>query len=75
MSRKSNIGWARGEPAPPPTKSPSEFERVARTLGLSEVSYSESRELRQWCEENRNRFYIPEWLLKRWGMKVAEHDL
>lgn len=29
-----------------------------------------SRELRIWCERNRNRVYIPEWLLKKWDMTV-----
>jgi len=29
-----------------------------------------TRELKQWCERNKDRCYIPEWLLKRWGMFV-----
>src|SRR5580700_6868015 len=24
----------------------------------------------RWCESNKNRYYIPEWLLKRWGIFV-----
>ena len=31
---------------------------------------SSSRELYAWCGKNKNRVYIPEWLLKEWGMTV-----
>jgi hypothetical protein len=27
-------------------------------------------ELRRWCARNRNRVYVPEWLLEAWGMQV-----
>lgn len=52
-----------------------EFERYAQQLGLAEHSYVDSRELREWCRENRHRYYIPEWLLKEWRMPVTESDL
>jgi hypothetical protein len=32
--------------------------------------YTSSRALRAWCERNRNRLYVPEWLLKEWGLTV-----
>jgi hypothetical protein len=32
--------------------------------------YTSSAELRAWCEQNRNRVYIPEWLLKESGITV-----
>lgn len=51
------------------------FERYAQQLGLTERSYVDSRELREWCRENRHRCYIPEWLLKEWRMTVTESDL
>jgi len=54
---------------------PGEFELYARQLGLTEESYIHSHQLREWCEENRNRCYIPEWLLKRWKMLVKESDV
>ena len=25
-------------------------------------------ELKRWCEHNRNRVYVPEWLLEAWGI-------
>jgi hypothetical protein len=34
------------------------------------VDEPESRLFRIWCERNRNRVYIPEWLLKKWGITV-----
>jgi hypothetical protein len=32
--------------------------------------YASSRELRTWCDRNRNRVYIPEWLLEKWDITV-----
>jgi hypothetical protein len=32
--------------------------------------YASSVELRAWCEQNRNRIYIPEWLLQEWDITV-----
>jgi len=55
-----------------PPNGPSAFEQYVRQLGLSEASYSSSRELREWCRENRNRCYIPEWLLKHW--RISSDD-
>lgn len=46
------------------------FERQVQKLGLDEGSCVASEELRGWCERNKDQCYIPEWLLKRWGMVV-----
>jgi len=40
-----------------------EFELRIRKLQLTPDIYPSSRELRAWCERNRNRVYMPEWLL------------
>jgi hypothetical protein len=45
-----------------------EFEGVALRLGLTKETYSSSIQLRTWCERNGNRCYVPEWLLKEWGI-------
>ena len=75
MARHSdNSRWSTGNPAPLP-KLPSEFETFAKQLGLEEQSYAHSRELRAWCKEHRNRCYIPEWLLKEWGIVVSDNEL
>ena len=41
-----------------------------RQLQLTPEAYVFSDRLRRWCERNRNRFYIPEWLLKAWNISV-----
>jgi hypothetical protein len=49
---------------------PTEFEEQIQQLGLNEQNCVGSEELRQWCERNNDRCYIPEWLLKRWQISV-----
>jgi hypothetical protein len=39
-------------------------------LHLTAEMYTSSAELRTWCRQNRNRVYIPEWLLKAWCLTV-----
>jgi hypothetical protein len=41
-----------------------------RQLQLTPGMYLSSRALRAWCEQNRNRRYVPEWLLEEWGITV-----
>ena len=41
-----------------------------KRLGLTKAQYVASAQLRHWCKCNRNRCYVPEWLLEEWGMKV-----
>jgi hypothetical protein len=41
-----------------------------RHLHLVPEQFVASAGLRRWCEENRNRSYIPEWLLKAWNISV-----
>jgi hypothetical protein len=47
-----------------------EFEMRVRQLQLTAAMYTSSAELRTWCERNRNRCYVPEWLLEEWGITV-----
>jgi hypothetical protein len=51
-----------------------QFEIQVRQLRLTPETYLRSVELHSWCEHNRNRCYIPEWLLEEWGITV-EPDL
>lgn len=39
-------------------------------LGLARDEYVGSAELYAWCHRNRNPCYVPEWLLKEWGIEV-----
>ena len=47
-----------------------EFEMQVRNLHLAPDQYVASAHLRNWCERNKNQYYIPEWLLKAWNMSV-----
>ena len=39
-----------------------------KRMGLTKPEYIASAELKYWCE--RNRVYVPEWLLETWGIQV-----
>ncbi len=64
---RGNPNW--GRPGPVPVAA-TEFELQVRRLGLTKQAYAGSVELRIWCERNRNRCYVPEWLLEAWEMQV-----
>jgi hypothetical protein len=46
---------------------PTAFERKVRKLGLDERTCVGSRALRLWCQENKDRYSIPEWLTCKVG--------
>ena len=60
--KRGNPNW--GHPIPPVTAFPTEFELRVKQLRLTAEKYTSSAELRTWCEQNRNRCYVPEWLLE-----------
>jgi len=66
--KRGNPNW--GRPIPPLLALPTEFELRVRQLRLTARMYSSSRDLRAWCEQNRNRCYVPEWLLEEWSITV-----
>jgi hypothetical protein len=66
--KRGNPYWGHALPLPPAV--PTEFELQVRQLHLTQERYIYSAELKAWCRENRNRFYIPEWLLKVWNISV-----
>lgn len=69
--RKGNIPWSPlqgGAPAPE-TTSESEFEQVAARLDLTPDEYVHSPQLRAWAEKNWRVKFVPEKLLKAWGLK------
>ena len=47
-----------------------EFEKQVKKLGLTMQTCVAYSGLRIWCEGNRNRCYIPEWLLDAWGIPI-----
>jgi hypothetical protein len=69
MTRKrGNPNWGKHQPLQPAL--PTEFENKTKQLGLTKQTYVDSAQLRDWCERNRNRCYIPEWLLDAWEIEV-----
>ena len=64
-----NPNW--GLPMLPASVLCTEFEMQVKRLHLTREQYVASSRLRRWCEENRNRYYIPEWLLAEWGFQVT----
>jgi len=66
--RRGNPNW--GRPSPPAPALATEFELRVKQLQLTPEMYVLSRELQAWCERNRNRVYVPEWLLKAWRLDV-----
>ena len=69
MTRKrGNPNW--GRPIPPAPAVATEFELRVKYLRLTAEMYTSSAELHAWCEQNRNRRYVPEWLLAEWCITV-----
>lgn len=70
VNNKRRGGWSSGGPIEVPPAHPTAFEMLAEQLQLTERMYAKSDQLRDWCKLNKNRCYIPEWLLRNWGIAV-----
>ncbi len=66
--KRGNPNW--GRPMRPGPALATAFEIEVRQLHLMPETYTSSAVLRNWCERNRNRFYIPELLLDAWCIAV-----
>jgi len=66
--KRGNPNW--GRPIPPSPALATEFELRVKQLGLTAEMYASSAALRSWCEQNKNRVYIPELLLAEWRIAV-----
>jgi hypothetical protein len=66
--RRGNPNW--GKFIPPIPAIDTQFELQVKHLGLTKQAYTTSARLRAWCENNKNQYYIPEWLLEEWGITV-----
>lgn len=65
--KRGNPNWGKSGRIPPLM---TEFEREVELLGLTKAEYADSAPLRLWCQRNRNRVYVPEWMLDEWGITV-----
>jgi hypothetical protein len=73
MSKKRgnpNWGWGTPEPNGAVTPAMSEFQHVARGFNLQPNEYVDSTELRAWASRNKDSKFIPEVLLKAWGLEA-----
>jgi len=66
--RRGNPNW--GKFIQPIPAIATQFELQVKQLGLTKQTYTTSARLRAWCEDNKNRYYIPEWLLEEWEITV-----
>jgi len=66
--KRGNPNW--GKPIERVPAVPTAFEELVKKLGLDEQTCATSEKLKQWCERNKDHCYVPEWLLKQWGMSV-----
>jgi hypothetical protein len=68
MAKRGNPNW--GNPLLSLPALLTEFEIEVVRLGLKRSDYVASMPLKRWCCRNRNRVYVPEWLLAEWGIRV-----
>jgi hypothetical protein len=67
--RRGNPHWGSGTSLPfQPTVS--EFDRTVERLRLQPHEYIGSGELREWVEANKDSRFVPERLLKAWGLSL-----
>jgi hypothetical protein len=66
--KRGNPNW--GKPVQSVPAIATEFETHVLKLGLTKQTCAGSSQLRSWCERNRNRCYIPEWLLEEWQIVI-----
>jgi len=67
---KGNPKWGKPEMLTMATPALTEFERTIRRLNLKPDQYISSEELRDWAVRNSHSRYVPESLLRAWGIKV-----
>jgi hypothetical protein len=67
-NRHGNPPWSEGIIVPVPTVS--EFERTVARLKLKPDEYVDSCELREWAQANKDTRFVPERLLKAWGLSL-----
>ena len=68
--KRGNPNWGSGRPSQVQPRMPTAFEEQVQKLRLNEQTCATSEKLKQWCERNKDRCFVPEWLLKRWRMSV-----
>ena len=65
MPKAGNPNWGKEQPA---VAALTEFEKKVIELSLTPDQYLGSEELRSWSAVHRHTRYVPEPLLKAWGL-------
>jgi hypothetical protein len=68
--RRGNPNWGKPEMNGAVVPTVTEFQRVVRDFNLQPDEYINSTQLREWASRNKNSKYIPEPLLRAWGIVV-----
>jgi hypothetical protein len=68
--RRGNPNWGKPEMMGRVEPTATEFQRVASEFNLQPDEYISSTQLREWASRNKNSKFIPETLLKAWGIEV-----
>ena len=68
--RRGNPNWGKPERSGALLPTATEFEQAVRKFNLKPDEYVNSKHLRKWAQQNRHSKYIPESLLKAWGLDV-----
>ena len=71
--RNIQTNWASGGfGSVRPATATTQFEKQLRKLRLTYEDCAHSEKLQRWSQENSHRCYIPESLLKAWGIELEQ---
>jgi hypothetical protein len=68
--RRGNPNWGKPERSEAILPTATEFEQTVHKFKLEPDEYVNSVHLREWAQQNRRFKYIPESLLRAWGLEV-----
>jgi hypothetical protein len=68
--RRGNPNWGKPEQSGTLLPTATEFEQAVRKFNLEPDEYVNSVRLREWAQQNRYFKYVPESLLRAWGLEV-----
>jgi len=72
MGRRGNPNWGKPVPFGPVVPTVTSFEEAVKELELQPNQYLHSTRLREWALRNKNSKFIPESLLKAWGLETDQ---
>jgi hypothetical protein len=67
--RRGNPSWGKSVSEAPVIVEPTSFDRAVERFNLAPDQYVNSPLLREWACRNKNSKYIPEALIKAWGLE------